>query len=597
MELSRATADGDHQFWRQNNIPKAFMLHGQNVRTVVNAVLAVISAPWVGAWALLWFAAVTIDTYTFAWSAAKVRALWGRGEPRREELVGALLRSAGAVLHSSLWIAVWVIAGADAGFLAGVMMTIAVIPVLVYWPNSQLMFIAYVAPPVLVGVGAVAYLHPAEVGNWLILPVILAAALRVYWLRHDQKSLYENVARNQAMRISAEEANIAKSQFLATMSHELRTPLNAITGYAEILEEDLEADGKKQSAEDAARIRRAARDLLGLINEVLDLSKIEAGRMDVAIERTDVTDLVDDVVSTTAHIAEANGNVVKVALDPLAGELMIDGPKFRQCLLNLVSNACKFTNGGTIDLRVGTTIVEGGLTLQATVSDTGIGISTEQAARLFQPFVQADSSLTRAKGGTGLGLVITRRLAQLMGGDVTMQSAAGQGSVFVLTISAARPDENDVVERRRADAPLVLVVEDEPAARDLIRRALARLPLNVLCAASAAEGSRLAARQPPALIVLDLHLPDRSGWDLLAEFKNDRALAETPVMIVSIDDDRQRAISQGACDHLVKPVDRDRLAAAVMRYIRLVGQAEPNDAVFQSQRAAGVAGVHQYQSR
>jgi CheY-like chemotaxis protein len=212
--------------------------------------------------------------------------------------------------------------------------------------------------------------------------------------------------------------------------------------------------------------------------------------------------------------------------------------------------------------------------LEAVVTDTGIGIAPEQAARLFQPFVQADSSHTRAAGGTGLGLVITRRLAQLMGGDVTMHSEEGKGSRFVLTIGATRPDENAMAERQRGDAPLVLVIEDESDARDLVRRALARLPLNVLCAANATEGARLATRQAPALIILDIHLPDQSGWDLLAEFKADPALAETPVMIVSIDDDRQRAISLGACDHLVKPVDRDRLAAAVMRYIRLPAAME-----------------------
>ncbi len=165
-----------------------------------------------------------------------------------------------------------------------------------------------------------------------------------------------------------------------------------------------------------------------------------------------------------------------------------------------------------------------------------------------------------------------------MGGDVIMTSEAGKGSRFTLTIGATRPDENGVAERRRGDAPLVLVIEDESSARDLARRALARLPLSVLCAASAAEGSRLATRQAPALIILDIHLPDQSGWDLLAEFKADATLAQTPVLIVSIDDDRHRAMSLGACDHLVKPVDRDRLAAAVMRYIRVPVSERPESA-------------------
>jgi signal transduction histidine kinase/ActR/RegA family two-component response regulator len=487
--------------------------------------------------------------------------------------LAAIPRSLGATLQASLWVAVWIVAGADGAFFAGIMITTAAIPALIYWPKSLPMFIAFVAPPVVLGIGAMSYFRPDDIARCMVLPILLAAGLRIYWLRRDQQSLFETLIHNRAMRRSAEEANVAKSQFLAMMSHELRTPLNAVIGYAEILEEDLSAEGKKEASGDAARIRRAARDLLGLINEVLDLSKIEAGKMELAVERTNVGDVVDDVVTTTKHIAEANGNTVTVEIDPAIGELMIDGPKFRQCLLNLMSNACKFTNSGTIDLRVGTTMVEDGLTLEAIVSDTGIGISTEQAARLFQPFVQADSSLTRVKGGTGLGLVITRRLAQLMGGDVTMQSEAGKGSRFVLTIAATRQEEG-ANENRPSDAPIVLVIEDESAARDLVRRALSRMPLNVMCAATAATGMNMATRQTPALIVLDIHLPDGSGWDLLTEFKADPALAETPVLVVSIDDDRQRAMSLGACEHLVKPVDRDRLAAAAMRFIRIPARVQ-----------------------
>jgi signal transduction histidine kinase/CheY-like chemotaxis protein len=538
-----------------------------HLRAIINAALAVIAAKWIGWWALAWLAACTLDQYLYPWTTAKLAARFGRKDPGREEILRAIVKGFGASLQCLLWLSVWMVAGADGGFFAGVLLTSAIIPALVYFPNSLPMFLATVAPPVLIGSGVQLFVHPEQALVWMVAPVLLATALRVHWIRKDQLLLLATVDRNRAMRRAAEEANVAKSQFLAMMSHELRTPLNAVTGYAEILEEDLRADGKKDAAGDAGRIRRAARDLLALINEVLDLSKIEAGRMEVSVERTNMADIVADVVETTAHIAEANGDVVKVEIDTSVGDLMVDGPKVRQCLLNLVSNACKFTNDGVIEIQVRVEDVDGGAILHAVVSDTGVGISPDQAGKLFRPFVQADSSLTRSKGGTGLGLVITRRLAQLMGGEVTMQSALGQGSRFVLTIAAARPDDSAITSR--GDAPLVLVIEDENAARDLVRRALARLPLNVLCAANAAEGMRLASRQAPALIILDIHLPDGTGWDLLAEFKADPALAETPVLIVSVDDNRARAMSLGACEHLVKPVDRERLAAAVMRFIRI----------------------------
>lgn len=544
------------------------LTRSRRLRLIVNAALAVFATKWVGAWAFGWLLIVTIDQYSYAWLTNQLVTRFGRGEPERSEVMRGLVRGFSATLHSLLWAGVWYVAGPEAGFFAALLLMGLIIPPLVYFSNSTPMFLASVVPPLVICAGVQAFRYPDQVLEWMALPALLAMMLKLHWARRDQVALVDAVSRNREMRKAAEEASVAKSQFVAMMSHELRTPLNAVIGYAEILEEDLSAEGKKTAAGDAARIRRAARDLLALINEVLDLSKIEAGRMEVIVDRVNVRDIVTDVIDTTAHIAHANGDVVKVDIDPRLNELMIDGPKFRQCLLNLVSNACKFTSNGEIAVKVDVEHADNSVTVRAVVSDTGIGIAPDQAGRLFQPFVQADSSHTRGKGGTGLGLVITRRLAQLMGGDVTMQSTLGKGSRFVLTIAGAWADEAAVAERRR-DAPLVLVIEDENSARDLVRRALARMPLNVLCAATAAEGVRLASRQAPALIVLDIHLPDGSGWDLLAEFRSDPDLAQTPVLVVSIDDDRSRALSLGACDHLVKPVDRDRLAATVMRYLRL----------------------------
>ncbi|WP_135213085.1 ATP-binding protein [Vitreimonas flagellata] len=240
-------------------------------------------------------------------------------------------------------------------------------------------------------------------------------------------------------RVAAEEANIAKSQFLATMSHELRTPLNAIIGYGEMLMESADDRGDAADRGDLEKIHGAAHRLLAMINDVLDLSKIEAGGAALAIEAVNLNALAQEVVATVAPTAAANGNSISLDIPAQLGSADTDGFKLSQCLLNLMANAAKFTKHGQIKLRARREDSDGASWVVFEVLDTGIGISPEAQARLFQPFVQADASTTRAYGGTGLGLAITRRLARMMGGDVTLKSAPGQGSAFTLRIPARAP--------------------------------------------------------------------------------------------------------------------------------------------------------------
>jgi signal transduction histidine kinase len=254
------------------------------------------------------------------------------------------------------------------------------------------------------------------------------------------ESLTEAIQALEQAKQDAEAANVAKSQFLANMSHELRTPLNAVIGYAEIIAEDLELDGLKQSAQDAHKIRNAAKHLLALINEILDLSKIEAGKTELSLVETNLDSLVHDVQSMTKTLADEKGNALIVEVADL-GSAHVDDTKMRQCLFNLLSNACKFTQNGTVRL-------EGrreGDKLHFLVQDSGIGMSPAHLAKLFQPFVQADSSTTRRFGGTGLGLMITRELARLMGGDVTVTSIEGVGSTFMFTMNVGGVAQREII--------------------------------------------------------------------------------------------------------------------------------------------------------
>lgn len=384
----------------------------------------------------------------------------------------------------------------------------------------------------------------------------------------------------------AEQANSAKTQFLASVSHELRTPLNAILGYSEILEEDLTAAKLETPAQDAQRIRGAARHLLHLINGLLDLSKIEAGKMDLAIEKFDVREAISETLDTIRPLAQKAGNRIDAELAGDLGLAETDRVKLSQCLLNLLSNACKFTKGGEVSIKAR----RENNRLVFEIADTGIGMTEAQAAQIFQPFVQAEGLTTHRFGGTGLGLAITRRLALLLGGDVAVTSAPGQGSVFTLWAPAnlnemQAPAQAPTPDEKSHDRLLALIVDADADLVEAARRGLNRLGFGVRSANSTEAALSQLHEARPSVVLLGAAAPGQADLSLLELMKADAALRDVPVIVLAAIAERERALALGACAHVAKPVDHDALAALAVRY------ADFNPIVGRSaeQRAASAA--------
>jgi signal transduction histidine kinase/CheY-like chemotaxis protein len=369
-------------------------------------------------------------------------------------------------------------------------------------------------------------------------------------------------------------ASEAKSAFLANMSHELRTPLNAIIGLTELLCDNAPRFGTEKAIEPLRRVLRAGHHLLKLINDILDLSKIEAGKMDLTLESVAIQPVVEEMLGTARPLAEQNTNVLELDCPDEIGAVHADSMRLSQILLNLLSNASKFTKSGTVRLRVARTREAGQEWVDFAVSDSGIGMTEEQLGRLFQEFSQADASTTRQFGGTGLGLAISRRLCRLMGGEITVTSVPGEGSTFTVRLPAAAetvlPDAASMPETTVAEADsgggTVLVIDDDPTARELIAAHLAGTGFTVETAANGVEGLKKARALRPAAITLDITMPDIDGWTVLAALKGEPALADIPVVILTIVDEPRRGIALGAAGYMTKPIDRDRLVDILSRY-------------------------------
>ncbi|HXV10703.1 MAG TPA: response regulator [Burkholderiales bacterium] len=371
-----------------------------------------------------------------------------------------------------------------------------------------------------------------------------------------------------------------KSQFLANMSHELRTPLNAIIGVTEMMQEDARDLKREDELEPLDRVIRAARHLLALINDILDLSKIEAGKMELHLEPFAVAPLVEDVVKTIQPLADKSGNELTVSCADDVGTIRADQTRVRQALLNLLSNANKFTERGKVTVAVHREAGDSGDWITMTVADTGIGMTVEQIGRLFQDFVQADTSTTRRYGGTGLGLAISKRFCQMMGGDIAVESEAGRGSTFTIRLPAEIVAAQPVPLTRAmpsgqaqapAESPDVLVVDDDITVREMAQRYLTREGFSVITADGGREGLRLTRELRPSAVTLDVIMPDIDGWTVLAAIKGDPTLADIPVVLMSIVDEKNRGYSLGAADYLVKPVDRERLSAVLRGIVGLGG--------------------------
>jgi len=372
------------------------------------------------------------------------------------------------------------------------------------------------------------------------------------------------------------------------MSHELRTPLNAIIGYSEMLAEDMEDSNQTQAIGDLNKIQGAGKHLLTVINEILDISKIEAGRINLHLEDFDIAEAVRGIAATVEPLARKNNNTFTLNCPDNIGTIHTDVTRFRQILINLLGNACKFTHDGQVSLDINRSGTDDMEHIVCVVSDTGIGVSQENLEKIFEPFQQADSSTTREHGGTGLGLTISKRFCKMLGGSLRAESELGNGTRFIVKLpirtradlspdhpqqrlpDTSDPKANDdkLPKERRNKISRVLLIDDDPTARDLFQRFLEKHGFAVETATDGIRGLTMARVNPPDLITLDVMLPGKDGWSVLQELKQDPLLNTIPVIMISIINEESMGYALGASDYLTKPINWEHMGNVIRKWTR-----------------------------
>ena len=373
-------------------------------------------------------------------------------------------------------------------------------------------------------------------------------------------------------RDEAREASSAKSRFFANMSHELRTPLNAIIGYSEMLLEDCEDLGNDEMVPDLKRITNSSKHLLSLINNVLDLSKIEAGKMDMYFTPFNIDTMIETIKDVSGPLASKNNNEF-IIKNNVKGEMTSDETKLRQCIVNFLSNAFKFTENGQVALVIGSKNIDKKEYVNFDIKDTGIGMTEDQLGKLFDTYTQAERSTSAKYGGTGLGLSISKHFAEMMGGGVEVSSKVGEGSTFSIFVPRVSLDEEQIEEEDFENPEIqkgdeyILLVDDDKATHDVVKRAIKKEGHTVFSCFDGDEGIEQARKVEPKLILLDVLMPGRDGWSVLKELKKDKKLKNIPVVITSVLNEESLASSLGADDYMKKPIDRTFFLNIVKRYI------------------------------